>query len=72
MLHKVPTKMRRISRAIDDFRCEYDGEPLAVAAGSRFDSDHPVVLANPEMFETVPVRYEIEQATAAPGERRER
>jgi hypothetical protein len=69
-MEKIPTRFRTVCRAVEDFRCEHDGEPLVVTAGSRFDSEHPVVLAHPEMFETVRVRYEIEQATAAPGERR--
>lgn len=63
---------RVVCRAVEDFRAELDGEPVAVSAGSLFDEAHPLVLANPERFVAEVVRYEVEQATAAPGERRER
>ncbi|HET6638593.1 MAG TPA: hypothetical protein VFH82_07425 [Gemmatimonadota bacterium] len=71
-MEKIPTRRRVVCRAVQDFPCEIDGEPVTVTAGSRFDMSHPVVLAHPEMFEKLPVRYEVEQATAAPGERRKR
>ena len=69
-MHKVATRRRTVCAATEDFRTEIDGEPVSVTAGERFSPDHPVVAANPSMFEHLPVRYEIEQATAGPGERR--
>ncbi len=52
-----------------------EGRSVNVVKGQNFDSNHPVVLAFPAMFgeiERVKVEPTVEQATAAPGEKRNR
>jgi hypothetical protein len=57
---------------------EIDGEPIVVTANqTRVRSNHPLVKANPGYFRSADdsATYEdedVEQATAAPGERRGR
>jgi hypothetical protein len=46
---------------------EVDGQTVVVLAGARFKATDPVGKANAEKFEREAV---IEQATAAPGEKR--
>lgn len=59
----------------------WQGETLHLRAGSVWPADDPLVKAHPEMFSDTPevletsrgVKYRpIEQATAAPGEKRAR
>lgn len=54
------------------FSCELDGEQLFVAEGERVRAGHPLLRAQAGFFEPVDttVRYDVEQATAAPGELR--
>lgn len=54
------------------FFAEVDGEQIAVAAGERVRSGHPLLDSQREYFEPVDerVKYDVEQATAAPGEKR--
>lgn len=54
------------------FACELDGEPVQVTAGERIRVGHPLLRAQPGHFEPVDstVHYDVEQATAGPGERR--
>jgi hypothetical protein len=54
------------------FHCEVDGERLFVTAGERVRNGHALLRAQPENFEPVDttVHYDVEQATAAPGEKR--
>jgi hypothetical protein len=48
-----------------------EGRSVQVVKGQNFDSNHPVVKAFPEMFgEVERVHPPVEQATAAPGEKR--
>jgi len=49
-----------------------DGAPIPVVEGIAFDSEDWVVKAHPEFFETSRRASAVEQATAAPGERRNR
>lgn len=50
-----------------------EGRSIVVVKGQNFDSNHPVVKAFPSMFGQVDlVHPPIEQATAAPGEKRGR
>ena len=58
---------RRTVRATAAFVAFVDGRMVAVAEGELLSASDPVVKANPGLFE-VPV----EQATAAPGEKRKR
>lgn len=57
------------------------GMPLIVQEGEAWDADDPLVLAHPELFSDEPLRVQtshgrrdrvVEQATAAPGEKRRR
>lgn len=68
-----------VLRVIEAFAHTVNGYPDVAAAGALFDSDDPVVKAGgPDRFEPVEVtatrdsvrRSGVEQATAAPGERR--
>lgn len=54
------------------FSCELDGERYQVTAGERIRFGHPLLRSQPDYFEPVDttVHYDVEQATAAPGERR--
>ena len=54
-------------RATTSFGTTVKGEEHVVHAGDVLPADHPAAKEHPELFE-VP----IEQATAAPGERRRR
>jgi hypothetical protein len=57
----------KTARATTSFVAFVDGQARPVAAGELLPANDPLVKANPSFFE-VPV----EQATAAPGERRRR
>ena len=56
------------------FWVELEGVPTLIARGERVRKGHSLLRSHPEYFEPVDrdVKYDIEQATAAPGERRER
>jgi hypothetical protein len=50
-----------------------EGRSIQVVKGQNFDSNHPAVKKWPEMFGGVEqVHGPVEQATAAPGEKRSR
>ncbi len=53
---------------------EQDGIPVSLVEGASYDSDHPLVLARPELFEAEPEGRrrtpKVERATLAPGETR--
>jgi hypothetical protein len=52
---------------------DIDGEPFVLNPNEIFDADHPIVRAHPGLFmpvEPTRSRPSVEQATAAPGERR--
>jgi hypothetical protein len=64
-----------IVRATEAFIGEADGETLRVVKGDLFESAHPAVRKWPHLFEPILIRYpikspKVEQATAAPGEKR--
>jgi hypothetical protein len=60
--------------ALEAFVCEVDGERLAFNKGDAIEADHPAVKHNPHLFGPLvfkhPIRGRVEQATAAPGEKR--
>jgi hypothetical protein len=60
--------------ARESFSCELDGVPVFVTAGERVRAGHKLLRQQASFFEPADetVRYDVEQATAAPGERRER
>lgn len=47
-----------------------DGVETVLNTGHLFREGHPIVVAHPELFKPVRVSYDVEQATAAPGELR--
>jgi hypothetical protein len=53
--------------AREQFVAEIGGQTVVVLAGARFKASDPVAKANAEKFEREAV---VEQATAAPGEKR--
>ena len=68
-------KSDEILVAKESFASEVDGELYTVNAGvTRVHGDHPLAKANPDFFEPVDqsVSYDVEQATASPGEKRRR
>jgi hypothetical protein len=61
--------------ARESFVCEHDGQPCDIRAGDLFEADHPIVRRFPDHFEQPRFRFptgRVEQATAAPGEKRGR
>ncbi len=52
-----------------------DGKDIYIEKGDLVEADHPIVKKWPELFEAPLLRFPvrgIEQATAAPGEKRKR
>jgi hypothetical protein len=58
--------------ATHGFACEVDGDEVRVAQGERVRRGHPLLRSHTSYFEPVDegVHYDVEQATAAPGEKR--
>lgn len=57
--------------ATETLACEVDGELQWIRAGeTRVASDHPLREAHPGAFAATAAPVEVEQATAAPGEKR--
>ena len=60
--------------AADSFVLNLDGREIAFKKGDLIEAEHPVVKKHPDLFEPILLRYPIEdrveQATAAPGEKR--
>lgn len=63
-------------KAHGSFNTELRGVIYDVRAGDVFESDHPLVAKMPDQFDAVAFRFpvkrsfQVEQATAAPGEKR--
>lgn len=50
---------------------EWNGDMIVVNKGvTRIRAGHPILAAHPELFEEITVHYDVERATAAPGEKR--
>lgn len=50
---------------------EWNGDMVVVNKGvTRVRAGHPMLDAHPELFEEITVHYDVERATAAPGEKR--
>lgn len=59
--------------ARENFHTVIDGEPISVSKGrTRVREGHPLLTGNRDKFEPLTVDYDVERATAAPGERRGR
>jgi len=57
--------------AKQSFATELDGVPIIVNRGAtRVRAGHPLLKGREDLFELITVQYDIEKATAAPGERR--
>ena len=52
------------------FVCEVDGKRLSFHTGDPIEAEHPAVAKYPDLFGPPIFHYRIEQATAAPGEKR--
>lgn len=65
---------RDLVQAKEAFSGAIDGERINARPGDLFEADHPAVRKWPHLFIPVVLRYPIkrsvEQATAAPGEKR--
>jgi hypothetical protein len=60
--------------ALGGFVTEVDGQRLDFSAGDPIEANHPAVKANPHLFGPLifrhPTKGQVEQATRAPGEKR--
>lgn len=62
----------RIYVARESFTTEINGQTESVVGGrTRVREGHPLLEGRAQFFELLTVDYEVEQATAAPGERRQ-
>ena len=65
---------RRIEymQAKESFVTMLNGEPQQVSAGDLVHPDHPILKGREELFQPARnhIRFDVEQATAAPGEKR--
>jgi hypothetical protein len=62
---------RRIFVAKDSFVGDVDGLPVVFNAGqTRVREGHPILDIYADLFEELDVQYEVEAASAAPGETR--
>lgn len=61
--------------ATDSFACEVNGTRYNVSKNERVREGHEILAAQPSYFEPLEdgkVHYDVEQASAAPGEKRAR
>jgi hypothetical protein len=57
--------------ARESFVCELDGTELDIREGDLLEADHPIAKKFPKQFIEPRLRFpKVEQATAAPGEKR--
>jgi hypothetical protein len=65
-----------IVKALGAFIADVEGETLDVRGGDLFEANHPAVKKYPKLFGPITFRFptkgRVEQATAAPGEKRGR
>lgn len=66
------TKQPDLYVARQSFWCELDGVMTFIAQGERVRAGHELLRIQGEHFEPADthIRYDVEQATAAPGEKR--
>lgn len=72
---KTKVKFARYTASVREAGSKY---PTSVKKGSAWHADHPIVTSHPEMFDDDPPEVlprgwkpsQVEQATAAPGEKR--
>jgi hypothetical protein len=64
-----PWKSGDILVATETFTCTVDGSPVTVHKGqTRVRAGHPILKGREMWFKVLDVQYDLEQATAAPGE----
>jgi len=57
--------------ARESFIADLDGEPFDLKEGDLIEADHPLVRKHPDLFIAPHLRFpRVEQATAAPGQKR--
>lgn len=60
---------RRIMVAKESFVTRYEGVDLTFLAGqTRVEEGHPILVGREHLFEPIKAHYEVEAATAGPGE----
>ena len=73
---RMPTKTksegRDVYRPIEGFIADVDGSPVNFTRQTYVREGHWILDKWPHLFEPIRVQYDVEQATAAPGEQRER
>jgi hypothetical protein len=63
--------MGKMVRALTGFVKRYGDEDVLVKSGDVFDSEHELVRGTPEdWWAPLEARFQVEQATASPGETR--
>ncbi len=70
---KTQQSQPKVYVAVDSFVCNYDGADHVFRPDGPFVREgHPILTGREHMFREVTAHpsYEVEQATAAPGERR--
>lgn len=68
-MSKNSASQGRIYVARESFVTELDGVPVTVVAGTtRVREGHKLMEGREQFFELLKVHYEVERATAAPGE----
>lgn len=69
----MPRTEGRIYTPKEAFGCEYNGVPLTLRPQTDLIREgHELLDMYPELFELAHVRYDVEEASAAPGTRRAR
>jgi hypothetical protein len=68
----MPAKKPEYYRAKEAFVTMYNGDQTSVQAGELVRAGHPIMKRREDLFEPVSSfgRFDVEQATAAPGEKR--
>jgi hypothetical protein len=68
----MPKKKSDYYRCKESFVAVHDGDQISVPAGEIVRAGHPIMKRREELFEPIESfgRFDVEQATAAPGEKR--
>jgi hypothetical protein len=64
---------RDVFEAKASFACVYNGGEVSIRKGERVREGHDLLRAYPDKFQPLTIKFdvpEVEQATAAPGEKR--